>query len=124
MFGTFEILAGDFAKGKNAQFTSDTFILPLLGSGKILIPGTRVQIKASQIEELSVATEENMKRMGGTIGWGIVGGLALGGIGLLAGILAGGRSKEVTFVCKSKDGRKLFGKCDQKIFTQMQAACF
>lgn len=118
MFGSFEILAGDFTKGGNAQFISDTFILPVPGEWG------RIDIKTSQIEELSVATEESLKKMGGAIGWGLVGGVALGGIGALAGLLAGGRKKEVTFICKFKDGRKMMAKADNKIFEKISAACF
>lgn len=78
----------------------------------------------TQIESLEVATEENVKKMGGAIGWGLVGGIALGGIGALAGVLAGGSGKEVTFVCKFKDGRKMLVKADVKVFESIQAACF
>ena len=118
MFGSFEILAGDFTKGGNAQFLGDTFTLPVPGKWM------REDIKVSQIEAVEIATEESMKKMGGAIGWGIVGGLALGGIGAVAGLLAGGRSKDVTFVCKFKDGRKMLAKADGKVFEKIQAACF
>lgn len=118
MFGSFEILAGDFAKGKNASFAGDKFLLFIPGKWR---PET---IQASEIDALEVATEENLKKMGGAIGWGLVGGLALGGIGAVAGLLAGGRKKDVTFVCKFKDGRKMLAKADGKVFEKIQAACF
>lgn len=118
MFGSFEILAGDFTKGGNAQFIAGTFTLPV--PGKWL----REDIKAAEVEAVEVATEENLKKMGGAIGWGLVGGLALGGVGALAGVLAGGRKKEVTFVCKFKDGRKMLAKADSKVFEKIQSECF
>ena len=119
MFGTFDLLAGDWGKGGNAQFTSNVFILPVPNSW-----GKRENINVAQVLELSVATEENLKKMAGSVGWGLVGGLALGPIGLVAGLLAGGRKKEVTFICKFKDGRKILAKADNKVFEKIQAGCF
>lgn len=118
MFGSFEIIAGDFKKGGNAQFVGDTFVLPV--PGKLL----REDVKISNVETIEIATEDNLKKMGGAIGWGLVGGIALGGIGALAGVLAGGRKKEVTFICKFKDGRKMLAKADGKVFEKIQASCF
>src|SRR3546814_10870207 len=51
------------------------------------------------IADLEPASEESVKRIGGTLGWGAAGALVLGPVGLLAGLLAGGRGTEVTFVC-------------------------
>lgn len=130
MFGSFEILAGDFAStkeaGASAQFVGGKFHLSIKDQNKkwYEIGMKNVTVSADQIEALEIATEENLKKMGGAIGWGLVGGIALGGIGAVAGLLAGGRSKEVTFVCKFKDGRKFLGKSDSKTFTNIQAACF
>lgn len=50
--------------------------------------------------------------------------LALGQVGLLAGLILGGNKKEVTFVAKFKDGRKMLATTDSKSFTKMQAATF
>lgn len=117
MLGSLKIHAGDFKDAKAANFGSGTFVFST-GIFKT------EKVPSSAIEALDVASEESLKKMGGTIGWGIVGGVALGGIGLVAGLLAGGRSKEVTFVCKFKDGRKLLATTDSKTFTEIQAACF
>lgn len=81
-------------------------------------------IPLADIETLELATEENVKKLGGTVGWGAVGGVLLGPVGLLAGLLAGGRKKEATFVAKFKDGRKVLATTDNKSFTKMQAAIF
>lgn len=81
-------------------------------------------IQFVEIETVEVATEENVKKLGGTVGWGAVGGLLLGPVGLLAGLLAGGRNKDVTFIAQLKDGRKLLATTDSKTFTKIQAALF
>jgi len=43
---------------------------------------------------------------------------------LLAGLLLGGNKKEITFVAKFKDGRKLLATTDSGTFTKLQAAVF
>jgi len=82
------------------------------------------RIASGQIATLEIATEENLKKMAGAVGWGFLGGLALGPIGALAGVLAGGRKTELTFICQFKDGRKFLGQCDPKTYTAIQAAQF
>jgi len=81
-------------------------------------------IHSSQLAEVELASEEAVKRLGGTVGWGAVGALALGPVGLLAGLLLGGNKKDVKFVAKFKDGRKMLATTDSKAFTQMKAAVF
>ena len=81
-------------------------------------------IMTTELETVELASEENVKRIGGTVGWGIAGGVVLGPVGLLAGLLLGGKKKEVTFVAKFKDGRKLLATTDNKTFTKLQAATF
>lgn len=71
---------------------------------------------------MAVASEEAIKSVGGTIGWGIAGGVALGPVGLLAGLVLGGKRKEVTFIAKFKDGRKVIATTDSKTWVQIQAA--
>ena len=44
----------------------------------------------ADIEELEVAIEETVKRLGGTAGWGGAGGVLLGPVGLLAGTARAG----------------------------------
>ena len=71
-----------------------------------------------------MATEDNVKRLGGTVGWGVVGATLLGPVGLLAGLLLGGKGKDVTFIMKLKDGRKLLGTVDGKTYTKLNALIF
>ena len=117
-FGVFEVHAGDFAKGKDSQFVGTT--LTMKNTGKFF----REDIPASKIAELTPASEESVKKLGGTVGWGIVGGALLGPVGLLAGLLAGGRGKEVTFICVLEDGRKFMATAPSKVYTALAAAVF
>lgn len=76
------------------------------------------------LAELEVASEETVKRLGGTLLTGAAGALILGPLGLLAGLLAGGNGKRVTFIARFKDGRKLLGSTDAKAYRKLQAALF
>ncbi|MDF1622507.1 MAG: hypothetical protein P1V33_03435 [Pseudohongiella nitratireducens] len=74
--------------------------------------------------EFQVATEENVKKVAGTVGWGAAGAVLLGPAGLLAGLLLGGRKKEVTFIGLIQDGRKFLATTDSKTYTKLQAGSF
>ena len=113
-----KVHAGDFLKG-DSQYSFGSLVLrtkehSFLGE----------TIPATNLETVEVATEESVKRIGGTIGWGVAGAVILGPIGLLAGLLLGGKKKEITFVAKFKDGRKLLATTDSKTFTKLQATVF
>ena len=114
-----KVHAGDFEKIGNNSFSFGVFTLFTVDH-----PYVGEKIFASELEEIDIATEDNVKKIGGTAGWGVVGGVLLGPVGLLAGLLAGGRKKEVTFVAKFKDGRKLLATTDSKAYTKIQASFF
>ncbi|WP_375187755.1 hypothetical protein [Sphingobium yanoikuyae] len=116
--GSIKIHAGDWGKNTSGGFAFGAFSLPK--PGKFMPEG----IHGSELSDVEIATEESVKRIGGTVGWGAAGAVILGPVGLLAGLLLGGRKKEVTFVAKFKDGRKFLGTTDSKTFTQMSAATF
>lgn len=113
-----KVHAGDFLKG-DGQLSFGSLILKTKEHSFI---GETIPV--TNLEAVEIATEESVKKLGGTIGWGTVGWLLLGPVGLLAGLLAGGRKKEVTFVAKFKDGRKLLASTDSKTYTKLQAAVF
>jgi hypothetical protein len=110
--------AGDFLEG-NSSFHFDVL---MLRTKEHSFQGEPIPI--TELETVEVATEENVKKIGGTIGWGAAGGLLLGPVGLLAGLLIGGRKKEVTFLARFKDGRKPMATTDNKTFTRLKAAVF
>ena len=114
-----KVLAGDFLEG-DGMFSSNIFLLKT--EKKKSWGGEAIPL--DQLETIEIATEENVKKIGGTVGWGVAGAALLGPVGLLAGVLLGGKKKEVTFVAKFKDGRKLFASTDSKTFTKLQAAVF
>lgn len=113
-----KVIAGDFLTG-DGQVSSGSFLLKTAEHSWI---GEAIPL--IHLELLDVASEDNVKKAAGTIGWGAAGGLVLGPVGLLAGLLLGGRQKEVTFVAKFKDGRKLLATTDSKTFAKLKAVVF
>lgn len=113
-----KVHGGDFLKG-DGQLS--------LGSLVLRTPAHNIageSIPLSRLSLVDIATEANVKKLGGTVGWGAVGSVLFGPVGLLAGLLAGGRGKEVTFVAQFKDGRKLLATTDNKTFIKIKAAAF
>ncbi len=102
--GEIKIHAGSFRSG-SAKVFHQTMVV---GTGEIGWAGEKtISVPLSDFVSVEIATEESVKRIGGTVGWGIAGGILLGPAGLLAGLILGGRGKEVTFVAATEDGRTL-----------------
>lgn len=78
-------------------------------------------IPITDLITLEVADEDNVKKIGGSMGWGVVGGVLAGPVGILAGALLGGNKKETTFVAELSDGRQFIGTVDSKSFMQVHA---
>lgn len=74
----------------------------------IPIPGkwfkTDTRDVTTDIVAVEQITNENKNSVLGKAGWGTLGAVALGPVGMLAGILLGGKSKEVCFACKLSTG--------------------
>lgn len=119
MFGEFKVQAGDFDTIRKGIFVSGSFSMPRKGT----MMATDIY-QQSRIEALEVASEDSVKRVGGTAGWGIAGAALLGPVGLLAGLLVGGRGKDVTFIVKFDDGKKALCTASSKLYAKMQSAMF
>lgn len=117
----FKIHAGDFetSKGKG-RISKENMLMP--PQFNTWTPGETIPL--SELETVEEASEESVKRIAGTVGWSIAGAVVLGPVGLLAGLLLGGKGKDVTFVARFKDGRKLLATTDSKTFTRMKAVVF
>lgn len=68
------------------------------------------------IASLQAVTEENKKSFIGKAGWGLVGGLALGGVGAIAGLIAGGNKKETIIALTMKSGENIMATVNQDTF--------
>jgi len=117
MFGEFKIQAGDFDTVRKGIFVAKSFTMPQ----KDKFTATDSYM-ASDVQSVEVASEEAVKRLGGAAGWGLTGAVLLGPLGLLAGLIVGGKGKDVTFIVKFNDGKKALCTANNKIYTKMQAA--
>jgi hypothetical protein len=119
LMAKFIIHGGDFIKGAlgGPSFRFGSF---QLCTEKHCLAGE--SISGKEIESIEVLTEANAKRLGGSLGWGAVGALALGPLGGLAGLIVGGRGTDVTILCQFKDGRKLVATVDSKTYAKIRAS--
>ncbi len=126
----FKIVAGDFPKQAIYISTFGEASLSYFDPVKSRWKPQIVLLKG-QVAKVEQVTEDNKKKILGSVGWGtagmVVGGLIAAPIALiagLAGILAGGNKKEVCFVCHLKDGRKFMAVSDQKIYQNFLVLSF
>lgn len=116
---TIKILAGDFKKGV-AQYSFGSF--SSLKTDEHWFLGETLPINGFSSVEL--ANEESVRKLGAIIGWGAVGALVLGPIGLLAGLALAGKDIDVTFIAIHKDGRAFMASTDSNTYSKIQAALF
>ena len=116
-----KIHAGDFAKGETGAMGWNNKYIVLKRKGDWW---REEKVRLEQVMEVERASEETVKRIGGTIGWGVGGAVLLGPAGLLAGLLVGSKRTDVTFVCKLEDGRKFIGTAESDDFKILLGAAF
>ncbi len=117
---TGKIIAGDFSKDEVIKIVAGKLAIVPKDGGLF----SKVNFINNDIQNVEIITEENKKKFIGTAGWGLVGGLALGPLGLIAGILAGGNKKEFLIACELKNGKKLIAEVDSKIYKSMLNASY
>jgi hypothetical protein len=111
-----KVLAGDF---KSSPTRFDGTALHMLTDEHSFL-GEPYQLDT--LADIQLATEENVKKMGGTIGWGAAGALILGPVGLLAGLLLGGKKKDINFIGRFTDGKMFMATSNTKVFSCLQLA--
>jgi hypothetical protein len=126
--GRFTVLAGDFDTTPNScRIDGQHLVFP---KPRAAARTLRIQWKStervptSEIIALEIINQETGKSFGGAAAAAIAGGLLLGGIGALAGGLAGGNRNAVTFKLGLRDGRALLGTAKPNVFQMLQAAAF
>jgi hypothetical protein len=110
------ILGGDISKGRwSVSTVFDNFTM--------MVNGIPFDMR-SEVDTVEIMTEDKVKKFAGSVGLGLVGGIALGPLGAIGGLLAGGNKKEVCFVCTLKSGQKFIGKTDGKTFQKLMTLSF
>jgi len=114
-----EILAG---KWSTSYLFVDTFPDVTIMDGK---EPKRMDLNAIKAAEL--VDQEEIKSIASAAGWGLAAGLVAGvltgGLGLLvggvAGVMAKGQRKEITFSCELEDGRKFLAATDPQTWKKI-----
>jgi hypothetical protein len=75
-----------------------------------------VIVRQTDIEAFEQVTDENKSSALRKTGWAVAGVSTLGAVGLLAGLIVGGRQHFIIAALKLRDGRRAILKCDQKGF--------
>jgi hypothetical protein len=96
------------------------------------LPQGKQKILLNSIKSAELQTEDKLKKLAGSAGWGfagaLAGGLLTGGIGLavggLAGILSGGNKTEVCFSGELEDGQRFLAVTSKKTWQRILAAKF
>jgi hypothetical protein len=117
---TINVLGGDLENGSwNASFQ--------FGKAKMFRAWSTSSVDLEKLVSAEIQTEDKLKKMSGSAGWGFVGAIAggvlTGGLGLviggLAGILSGGNKTEVCFSCELCDGRRFLAITDKKTWQRI-----
>jgi hypothetical protein len=126
--GTFSVLAGDFPKSPTATVVGETLRMPRPPSWRMLVGVTKWEpfevVHAAEIASLEVVGQVSGKSFGGAAAAGVAGGLLLGGVGAVAGLLAGGNRDAVTFQLTLLDGRRVLGSAKSAVYQEIMAAEF
>lgn len=117
-----KVVAGDISEGK-WQFTAMFSQALMTRADQMSFKPQTVDL-IRDVESLEQLTEEKVKKLAGTAGWGAAGAVLLGPVGAIGGILLGGNKKEVAFAAYLKDGRKFMATTDGKTWQKIQAARF
>jgi len=78
----------------------------------------------TDVKNVELIDEDNVKKLAGTAGWGLAGAALLGPLGAIGGILIGGNKKEIAFVCHLNNGKKFMATTDGKSWKKIMAARF
>jgi hypothetical protein len=98
-----KILGGDWPGGGNASLTRSGGKVETLQLFRDKYAWDAVP--AETIESAEIVTQENQKSILKKMGWGAVGLVTLGPLGMLAGVLGGGNRNSMVMAIKFSDGR-------------------
>lgn len=112
---SFRVHDGSFGSG-TGNFSGGLFHLPKRSGWGY------ETVKAANLASAEIASEQNIKKLGGTLGWGAAGGLVLGPAGLLAGLLLDGKKTEVSFIITFQDGRAFIATADHRTWVAIKGS--
>lgn len=83
-----------------------------------------VELNKETVESMELATEDNVKSLSSSLARGLVGGLLLGPLGLVAGGLTGKSKKTYQIIIRFKDGKKSLIEVDEYTYKLFVKAVF
>jgi hypothetical protein len=113
---TIQVHGGDFLPG-DAWFAFGTLSLRTEAHRFL---GEKIPV--TKLVSAEAVTQETVKKLAGTLGWGAVGVVLAGPLGLLAGALVGGSKSKVTFILAVEDGRKALATADSATYAALLGA--
>ncbi|MEQ8448246.1 MAG: hypothetical protein RIB97_01030 [Nitratireductor sp.] len=111
------VLAGDYKKDCDVRFAGDRLQIQ-----KGIFSFEHINV--ADTSSFEVVTEENRASILGKVGWGAVGALALGPLGLLAGVIGGGNRRDRVMLIETRDGKRLLLKGGAKDVEKFTATTF
>lgn len=109
----FKIHGGSFRAGSGSVMLGSIVLPKEHGFGSEAISTT-------ELLNVEVVTQQNVKSIGRALGMGGGGALLLGPVGFLGGLILGGNKSEVTFAGQFRDGRSFIATADHKLFAKLQ----
>jgi hypothetical protein len=105
-----QVIEGDFMKGT---------LISLSFSGRVILGNWKRLDITNLIDKAELITTENKISIMSVAGWGILGALIFGPVGVLAGAILGGRRKQYGIICYLKDGRKFMAVVDDELLRRI-----
>jgi len=112
-----DLPAGDWSVTVNPEL--GYFILVSSSTPDHPFKGESHTLHVANVEQV---TEEKVKKLSGTAGWGLAGAALLGPLGAIGGMLIGGNKTEISFLCQTKEGKKFLGLTEAKIYQNLVAS--
>ncbi|MGO1163287.1 hypothetical protein ACTOV4_15235 [Brucella sp. C7-11G] len=116
-----KVLAGDWAPGTVCVFEPAFFGKPnRIRMARVFGP----EYSDSEVVSIDLLTEQNSTSVFKKAGWGAVGGLALGPLGMFAGLLGGGNRHEKIVAIEFTDGKRALLQVDTKSYAEIMRLAF
>ncbi|HMM20635.1 MAG TPA: hypothetical protein PKA10_07830 [Selenomonadales bacterium] len=85
---------------------------------------TQKVMLTENIASFEQLTEENKSSILKKAGWGTIGGLVFGPVGIAAGLWLTGKSKEISVACELKTGEKFVANIDNETYKTLLALSY
>lgn len=115
-----KIISGNLPPRSTLIVVSNSVFIDSRIPGKFF--GSTSRDVTKEIIAVEQLTDENKNSVLGKAGWGTLGAVALGPAGMLAGLLLGGKSKEICFACRLSTGESFVASCSVSDFQTFAGA--